>query len=596
MKIKPGKARLREFSALYEETKNRLAGISDALARHEAQYRGDDRIDGSAERAGAVRNITYEIIESQVSADLPGPKVTAKRYSEKRERLAQAIERLCVSVRDQLPFEEMNDIDERYTYMLGGSVWLVEWDSEAGDGEEKGGVRISCLSPKDFFPQPGIYRIADMEYCFLRFDTTRGEVMRRWGVSLETAALAENEGAEEDTGETVTVVVCYYRGEKNEVCRFVFSGDAVLEDLPDYFRRRGEDGTPEDALMPERDIPLGDGGVIRPFTPYLNAAGTVQPIRTSLPYYVMNEFPIVIRRNTSAPRQLLGQSDCEYIRPEQQQINKVESRILQKLMRASVTPIVPEDAQISVSNSVFGQVIRLRPGESAAQYGKVDTTPDISQDIVEAERLYDHAKRIIGISDTYQGMDVRNSSMSGYARQLQVSQAAGRLESKRRMKNAAYAALDRLIFLCYLSYADEVRTVSYRDEWGRMQNLTFNRFDFYRFDRESGEYRIDDGFLFSADMSAGAQTGRETLWKTNLENLQAGTLGNPADPATLFRYWQQQERAHYPFAGDQVGFYRAMLGKKGKDGLENDEYSERAFTVPDRMGEGPREGESGKEL
>ena len=51
MKIEEGVSRLSFFSSLYEEAKERLSGISETLEKHERQYRGDDRIDGSDERA-----------------------------------------------------------------------------------------------------------------------------------------------------------------------------------------------------------------------------------------------------------------------------------------------------------------------------------------------------------------------------------------------------------------------------------------------------------------------------------------------------------------------------------------------------------------
>ena len=564
MKIDKSIPRLRFFSSLYERARASAETLCERFAEHEAQYRGDDRIDGSSERAGAVRNITYEIIETQVSSELPISKVSARHYSESRERLAKSIERLCASTRSEIPFDEYNDIDERYTYVLGGSVWLVEWDDTVSDGRARGGVRVTCISPRDFFPQPNIYRIEDMEYCFLRFDTTRDELCRRYGVSFEVASLAESETAGDDDGETATVIVCYYRGEDDEICRFVFSGDAELEDAVGYYRRRAEDGSFLDYEEPKRTIALTDGGTISPETPIL-VGKSIIGVPTKLPYYVIREFPIVIRKNTSADRRLFGQSDCEYIRPSQQQINKVESRIMQKLMRAAVTPIVPEDAVISVSNSVFGQVIRLRPGESAAQYGKVDTTPDISQDVLEAERLYDHAKRIIGISDTYAGMDTNLGNMSGYARQLQVSQAAGRLESKRRMKNAAYASIDRLIFLHYLAFADEVRELAYRDAWGRMQNLTFNRYDFYRKNESDGSYTVDDGYLFTAEIGVDSEAGREAVWEKNLQNFREGALGDVSDPHTLCLYWQLQERAHYPYAEDQAEYFRRLIREQEEE-------------------------------
>ena len=284
--------------------------------------------------------------------------------------------------------------------------------------------------------------------------------------------------------------------------------------------------------------------------------------RTEIPYYVPRHFPIVIRKNTSGERSLLGQSDCDYIRPEQQAINKLESRIMQKLIRAGITPIVPEDASITLNNSVFGQVIKMKPGESVAQYGKVDTTPDISQDIAEAERLYDHAKRIIGISDAYQGIDAA-SNESGVARQLRISQASGRLESKKKMKHTAYAALDKIIFSLYLAFADEPRQLAYKDAYGRTHAAEFNRYDFIEYDMRRGEYYYDDDYLFTVDLNGGAEYQREALWERNLENLKAGTLGDPESPITLLRYWQSQERAHYPYARENVEYFRDEVERLG---------------------------------
>lgn len=567
--------RLGFFQKLYENAKTSLSEVLGTLDTYYEQYKGSDKIDGSTERAQAVRNITYELIESQVSSDIPAPKVQAKRYSRRHDHNAVSIERLCSKIRDELPFEELNDIDERYTYVFGGSVWLVEWDHEKEEAGEVGGVRISCISPRDFFPQPNLYRIEDMEYCFLRFITTREELCRRYGVTPELARLADTESEAEgrEDEDTVTVILCFYRDGEGEISRFVWSGDAVLSDMPHYYHRKSctcrtcgreiplctckspkkqwEDA-PHEILT--HGVLQSDGGMIPARTP--DGVGS-----TVLPYYVPRCFPIVIRKNTSCDKQLLGQSDCEFIRPEQQQINKVESRIMQKLMRSGVTPLVPEDATITVNNAIFGQVIRLRPGENASHYGTVDTTPDISQDIAQAERLYQHAKRIIGISDAYQGNETANES--GYARQIRIQQAAGRLESKRRMKYTAYAAIDKLIFYYYLAYADEPRLLSYTDCFGERHQTTFNRYDFLESDPLTGQYYYDDGYLFSVDLSGGPEQQREEMWKKNLENLQAGTLGDPADHATLLRYWQNQERAHYPYAKENVEYFMERIRRGG---------------------------------
>ena len=581
--------RLEFFKELYENAKTNSSQFYENFERHMRQYRGSKEIDGSAEPATTVRNITYEMIESQVSSDIPPPKVDAACYSERRSRNAKNIERLLYSIRDKLPYEEMNDKDERFTYIYGGSVWYAEWDNSMRLGREVGGVRLYCLPPRDFIPQPNITSISDMEYCFLRFTTTRDEIQRRYKISAADIDLAEydyDSGSANDT-DTVRMTVAFYKDENGEIGKFIFSGDLVLLDLPSYYRRKimvctvckkeelecrcQKKKLREQNQIFERlrsDVILSDGAVIPGYSPSFSDGAPTKSAsdyvmkRSEIPYYTPSSFPIVIRKNTSGDDQLFGQSDCEYLRPEQQAINKIESRILQKLLRAGITPIVPEDATISLNNSVFGQVIKMKPGESAAQYGKVDTTPDISQDIAEAERLYEHSKRILGISDALQGLSSAGNE-SGYARQLQISQATGRLESKRKMKHTAYAALDRIIFELYLAFADEGRSLVYKDAYGRIHNAEFNRYDFIEYDISSGEYYYDDAYLFSVDLNGGAEYQREAIWQRNLENLKAGTLGDPTSPVTLLRYWQCQERAHYPHARENVEYFTLAVEEGG---------------------------------
>ena len=561
--------KLEFFKTLYQCAENAYAPRLWAFERAMKQYKGSPEIDGSSEDAITVRNITYEIVESQVNSHIPSPKADATSYSEKRGRNAMSIERLCRSIRNRLPFDEMNDMDERYTYVYGGSVWYVDWDNSSEYMGEVGGVRIECLSPCDFIPQPSIYDIDDMEYCFLKFVTTKSELTRRYGIPEDKTSLADFEYEYDGGGEasdTVKTVTCFYRDEDGEIGRFIFSGDLILSDLPRYYMRKSRVcktcGKEEEACRCEkkhiesRDVEYES--IL--YTP--SAEKDKAPLE--IPYYVPRLFPIAIRKNTSAEKQLFGQSDCDYIRPEQQAINKIESRILQKLLRAGITPIVPEDATISLNNSVFGQVIKMKPGESAAQYGKVDTTPNIAQDIAEAERLYDHAKRVIGISDAFQGVDTGAYAESGYAKQLRINQASGRLESKRKMKHAAYARIDKIIFSLYLAFADEPRRLSYKDVYGKIHETEFTRYDFIELDAVNNRYFYDDAYLFSVDLNSGNEYQREALWQRNLENLKAGTLGDPSDPATLLRYWQCQERAHYPYARENVEYFTDLKTTGGE--------------------------------
>lgn len=553
--------RLEYYKSLYEEAQVAMADTVDSLERNMRQYNGSDEIDGSSERAGTVRNITYEIIESEIDQEIPVPKAEVACYSEKREENAKTVERLCAAVRNKLPFEEMNDLDERQTYIYGSSVWYIEWDSTDQRGET-GGIRVHCISPLDFVPQPGVSRVEDMEYCFLRFTTTRGELMSSYGVSDGELALAECDGGGDGTGEddTVAMVIAFYIGDGGRVGKLVFSGDLLLSDLPSYYSRKTEVCTVCGSSAgcgcgaPTRlcDLPLEE---IRSDT-----------LTATVPYYTPLRFPIVIRKNIGAISSLYGSSDCEKIRPQQQAINKIESRILQKLLRAAVTPIMPEDATVSLGNSVFGQVIKTRPGESAESYGKIDTTPDISQDVMEADRLYEQARRVIGISDALQGNDTAKME-SGYARQLRINQANSRLDGKKRLKNLAYSQIYEIIFQHFLAFADEPRSLAYKDGLGEVHSGEFNRYDFLEPTEEG--YAYYDGLLFSVDQNVGSEYKREAMWERNLTNLQSGALGKSDDPAALLRYWQCQERASYPYARENVEYFKEIL-EKSKQNTESE--------------------------
>jgi hypothetical protein len=599
------------FGELYQATKDRYGDDRAKQRKWLEQYQGSTEIDGSSERASAVRNITYELIEAQVSTEIPAPKCTAIRYSPLHNRNAIATERLLRHVRDMLPFEAMNDMDERYTYIFGSSVWLVEWDDNAGDEKERGGVSITLLSPEDFFPQPNVYNASDLEYAFFRYNSTKDDIYQRYGVDIEDNGELDNEITEDtDEDRVITVIVCYYKRD-GRVCKYVFTGDTELEDIDDYYARRirvcqkcGKDEGDCECESPKwrteiRDretiydnVVLSDGRVIPNTSPALNEDGTMKthkvvravqddlgnPItellngnivpvteevddvvmeQTTVPYYTPKLLPFIVRKNISAHRSISGQSDCETLKPYQQAINKLESRIMQKLMRSSVTPMMPEDASVQMNNAVFGQIIKLRPGEYANQYGTIDTTPNIAQDIAQSDRIYEQAKQAVGITNAYRGQ-ADYAGQSGKAVQALMQQSAGRIESKRVMKRSAYADIDRVIFELYLAYADEDRVMQYVDALGITHDATFSRYDFLEED-ELGRWDYYASYAFSTDSSGGMEDQREAMWETNLTNLQQGALGDPSQPQTLLRYWMMQERAHYPHASDNVEYFKQLI-------------------------------------
>lgn len=600
--------KLQFFKDLFENAKGQQSALRDDFDKWSKQYKGDLTIDGSDEPALTGRNITYELIESQFSSYLPSTAVTPEVYSERNDRNAKSIERLLKNKRNQLPFEKMNDIDERYSPIYGGSIWLVEWDNSIKTHNTVGDVKITCWSPSHFVGQPCIYDIDDMEYCFITFETTKEDLVRKYGVFIDVADDTESENGGE-TDETATVNVCYYKNDEDKICQYIWSGDTELQDIEDYYSRkvyvckncgrRKELCTcdkPDYELQDDEyeeldhDIVLSDGSVIPAASPVMKDGQVVmeesqqQAIledgsvamdeingimipatvsvqvpkleRTKLPYYTPSKFPIIIRKNTSQEDSLFGQSDCEFIRPQQQAINKIESRILEKLMNAGVYPTAPEDYIGQFDNGLYKNVIKVGQGNYKL-FGRIDLQVDLTQDISQSERLYQQSKRIMGITDSYQGQ-ADSTAQSGKAKQIQVNQSAGRLDSKRKMKNAAYAEIDEVIFLYYLAYADEPRAMSYVDSMGRLQNAQFNRYDFIERD-ENGEYYYNTQYLFGTDLTGDVEQSRETIWSENRLNFQNGCYGNPQELETLLIYWQQMEKHHYPDARDMVERIRGII-------------------------------------
>lgn len=596
-----GGDKLSFFQDLYRDARGKLEESFNKLDQHYEQYKGSPRIDGSEFDAKVVRNITYELIESQITGYIPNASVAPQMISEKNIRNAKSAERLMANVSDKCLFGKLNDLDERYTYIYGGSIFLIEWDNSVRTHSTVGDIKITNISPKKFTPQPNLFDIEDMEYCFVEFETTKEDIVRKYGVTPTVAEDAADEEGEDD--KTATLYVCYYKSDDDRVCEYVWSGDTELLDIDDFYSRKTKvckkcgkkEGLctcekPKFELRSEeyeeltQDVVIEDKVVVPMYSPVIKDGrivtkevdrpvldangqpmltmgedGSVQPVMekyaipqlepTKLPFYKPNRLPIVIRKNTSQEDSLLGQSDCEFIRPQQQAINKVESRILEKLLKGGVVPTVPDDYEGTMTDGVFDRVMRLKPGQQGL-IGRVDLQPNVQQDIAEAERLYDHAKRLLGISDSFQGQ-YDSSAQSGKAKQLQIQQASGRLDSKRRMKNAAYTEIYKIIFQYYLAYADEPRPVSYKDANGNRQNIEFNRFAFIERD-EAGEWYYNDSYIFEADASLDVEKNREYLWEQNRLNYQSGAYGNPAEPQTQLIFWQNMEQANYPFAHDNV--------------------------------------------
>lgn len=275
---------------------------------------------------------------------------------------------------------------------------------------------------------------------------------------------------------------------------------------------------------------------------------TMEPVLrpTRIPTYKPDCYPIILQKNVSVFGQLLGDSDVDKIEDFQNAINWLNQKIDRKLMEAGTVITGPANSEFTVDPKDH-RILRL---ESVADKALIDTyefTGDITPEMAQLSACYEAARQVLGITDSFQGRR-DTTATSGKAKEFAAAQSAGRLESKRRMKDAAWSKIFEMIFKFRLAYADEPRPVISQDERGDAKYDKFDRYDFLERDPETGEWWWNDDFLFSCDTAAPLANSRETMWQESRMNFTSGAYGDPADPRTRVAFWSEMEELHYPLA------------------------------------------------
>lgn len=575
-----GNANLEMWQARLERNESAYESKLDDMDRRERAYKGSRvlniRVAGDRKRkANHVRNLTAEIIEAQVNSSIPQPKVAAKH--QKDEKKAKIIEDMLRNELNRMPFEMLNDQQERTVPIQGGGMFLVEWDNTQRSHTTVGELNVSLLHPKQVIPQDGVYSgIEDMDYIILKIPQTKEYIRRRYNVRVKDESEQEpdikSESNVSPADDMVTQYIAYYRNSKGGIGLYSWVNDIELEDLDDYQARRvqrctvcGEAKPLEGGKCPKcggskwtsetqeyetlsTPVQRSDGTVI-PAAVVDMATLEVKP--TEIPYYQPNIYPIVLQKNVSLFGEFLGDSDVDKVRDQQNTCNRIESKIVEKLVKSGSYMILPDDASIRADAEDM-KVIRPGSAGNAQLISVKDMQGNISQDLTYLAQVYEEARQIIGITDSFQGRR-DSTATSGTAKEFAAAQAAGRLESKRVMKDAAYAALFEAMFKFKLAYADEPRPVLARDMNGDTVYEEFNRYDFLEQDK-TGEWYWNDQFLFSCDTTAPLANNREAMWQETRTNLQSGAFGDPTDLQTLILYWTKMEQLHYPGSSETKAF------------------------------------------
>ena len=565
-----------------ENARIAYASTLKSIGKMQSIYEGTREVNGNPntnvsakDLAINVRNIVYELIESQVDSSIPMPKVTALHEGD--ENLARSIERALVNKVKLLKLSILNDQMERTVPVQGGDFFLVEWDNSMGFHSNYGDVNVLEISPKQVIPQPGVSKLEDMDYIFVQTAQTKKFVKDKYGVDVEDASeeYRDIRGAEGESSldtDLVTVNTAYYKKD-GKIGRFVWVDDYTLEDLDDYQARITRKCKECGYVTEEKECPICGSKKFEETAdefqqiriPIMQEAGIDEmgnPVQIdaeeviTIDYYKPNSFPLIVRKNVSKSDSLLGFSDVKVIEDQQDLIKKVGSKAAEKTLKGGSIVTLPRGVKLETTDKEL-KIARLDDPQQKSMIDVLNMQVNIQQDLTMVNKAYEDARSTLGITDAFQGK-YDPSAVSGTAKQYSINQAAGRLESKRVMKNDAYAKLYELMFKFWLAYADDPLPITGSGVNGEQDFDVLDKKDFIKQDA-AGEYYWNDEFLFETDPTSTMMANREAMWQQIDMKLQSGAFGQLGSLETMRLYWSLMEKNHYPNAGDVLAQVEMML-------------------------------------
>ena len=566
------------------------------MKKHQEFYEGTRKLQPDANRgvtpskqATNVRNIVYELIESQVDSSIPMPKIRAIHPED--DELAKKLEKFLENKVKTCKLILTNDAEERTVPIVGGDYFRVEWDQRRGLHSEIGDLKVTELHPKKVIPQIGVIDFDEMDYFFIQEVMTKKTVKRVYGEDVSDCQntaeyMTEDIEGAKNNEDLVTVNTAFYRNEEGGVGIFVWCDYVKLLDLDEYEARYLEKcakcgATMINGVCPEcgskkakktkdeyeeivdaievkvstggsrmvggetEEVPMMDEMGNPVMDEYGKPQMTIKRTKKKIPYYRPNIYPIVLRKNITAQNKLLGGSDVEVIEDQQETIKKLGTKINEKLLKGGSYVTLPKDVDIEKDGEDLN-ILRL---ENPAQKQLIDTInlqPNVQNDQNYLEINYSWAKSSLGITDSYQGK-YDASATSGTAKQYAINQAAGRLDSKRTLTNEAYEQIYEIMFKFWLAFSDSPSEITSTNSDGSAMHDQLDRKEFLRIDA-AGEFYWDDEFIFETDPTSTLMQNREAMWNQTDMKLQSGAFGPVGDLETARAYWTIMKANGYPNA------------------------------------------------
>ena len=524
------------------------------------------------------KNIIFELIESEIDNNIYYPKV--RSLNGKTDQSIE-LERILRSELYDYNYREYNDIQERFTYIFGGTVTMIYWDPLSRNSAKGGKLKYKPIDPRCFIPQTGVNNIEDMDYCFIIESCTKMKIQNLYNLETSDLDFLKSDTEWNIDPDLITVKTMFYKDKYNHICKFVWSGSLVLEDDDNIYSDKllycSSCGTPKQADEDEcikchnKEFEFKDVDrrkvTVRLQTEVESPDGeiTTEPVETEIDVtpYVPNRIPIVIRKNISS-NSLFGISDAEMIRTSQALNNSLLNKLAERILKSGSLIALPKTLRnkLKVDNRELKLLYYDTPVEANGIIVKT-LQPQMGNEGYLMDSAYTTARQTLGITNTYQGReDV--SAISSKAKSIQIQQTAGRLESKREMKKAALSNMFELMFEFILAYSYEYRGYYVDIDGEETYKVYDNRL--FLIQDDNGNYFYDDEYAFDIDISASLENDRQQMWEETRLNFSSGAFGNPQDIATIRMFWQTMYKLHYPGAKEALDYItdreQAMLAQQ----------------------------------
>jgi signal recognition particle GTPase len=559
---------------------------------HETTKNVNSQETGNIKKTNLVRNIVFELIESQVNTEIPRPIV--KSLKPGFDNQAKMIQEKIKSDFNTLKLGKIVDSSERDTYTHGMSPLELGWNTVKGTHDYAGDKEFSLIHPKQFVPQNGVYSLEDMDYFFLVSQSTGEQIERIYGKEVDTISgeydeynhLVGHNPTEVDTAvdasdaetddEKTTIITCYYKDVDGDVGKYSWTGDVELENYPKYYYPRvaecqecgfeneqdaeicqecGSEKLSEKIIKeeifynekvldpisfkkPSKRIEEGQDGSRTVKVDYIDDyIERIIPAGTKVQLPISKEYPMIIRLNVPLNFSIRGMSDVEVIRDQQETLKKVYSRMEEKLLMSPVIIGMHRDLQKEVSNDIY-EVYTGSPDQLSSIF-KHDLTASIQQDLGYVNQIYADAQSTLGITNSFQGK-YDPSAKSGVAKKTQIEQAAGRLQSKIKNKFYFFEELFEKMFLFDIMFTKEARAYYTETENGSDEYKFFDKHELLVPDA-SGEWYYNTDFLFTSEVGEEEGIDRMLVFDMLMQMVNSKII----DPQSM---WQVLAAINFPIA------------------------------------------------